>query len=268
MLSRGGHESLAGKLLLSSALVAVSLAYGWWQRSTMTRPTPAMVPTLAPVVLHSIVPPPPRPAITAPAAVAPLTTPVPETSLATEPRGVSKQSAAPPAASNPTGVAMAAPSTPAPPQAPPQTVEAPPTPTPPAPLTAQAVEMTLMADGPSPPIPPATDLPAPGVTPSIPASAGTHLLDGDYVSDRHQLEWGDLRVKISVHGGQITGVQILQYPDHRSRSLDLSLMAGPTLESEVIKTQQAQVDAVSSATDTSYAFQDTIADAIVKAARQ
>ena len=104
--------------------------------------------------------------------------------------------------------------------------------------------------------------------PSIPASAGTHLLDGDYVSDRHQLEWGDLRVKISVHGGQITGVQILQYPDHRSHSLDLSLMAGPTLESEVIKTQHAQVDAVSSATDTSDAFQDTIADAIVKAARE
>jgi uncharacterized protein with FMN-binding domain len=120
----------------------------------------------------------------------------------------------------------------------------------------------------SPPIPLATGTPSPGVTPFIPASAGTHLLDGDYVSDRHQLEWGDLRVKISVHGGQITGVQILQYPDHRSHSLDLSLMAGPTLESEVIKTQKAQVDAVSSATDTSYAFQDTIADVIVKAARE
>jgi uncharacterized protein with FMN-binding domain len=45
-------------------------------------------------------------------------------------------------------------------------------------------------------------------------------------------------------------------------------MAGPTLESEVIKTQQAQVDIVSSATDTSYAFQDTIANVIVKAARE
>jgi uncharacterized protein with FMN-binding domain len=150
------------------------------------------------------------------------------------------------------------------PTAPAQTVASSSSP-PPAALYAPAY---LPTDDVSPPIPLATGTPAPGVAPSIPASAGTHLLDGDYVSDRHQLEWGDLRVKISVHGGQITGVQILQYPDHRSHSLDLSLMAGPTLESEVIKTQRAQVDAVSSATDTSYAFQDTIADVIVKAARE
>ena len=33
----GTHESLAGKLLLSSALVAVSLAYGWWQRENAAK---------------------------------------------------------------------------------------------------------------------------------------------------------------------------------------------------------------------------------------
>jgi uncharacterized protein with FMN-binding domain len=125
---------------------------------------------------------------------------------------------------------------------------------------------TVPSNDVSPPLPAATGAPAPGVVPAIPA--GSHLLDGDFVSDRHQLEWGDLRVKISVHGGAITGVQILQYPDHRSHSLDLSEMAGPILESEVIKVQKAQVDAVSSATDTSYAFQDVIADVLIKATRQ
>ena len=128
--------------------------------------------------------------------------------------------------------------------------------------------MVLPSDDASPPIPPATGTPPAGVTPPIPAGAGTHLLDGDYLSDKHQFEWGDLKIKVSIHGGQITGVQILQYPDHRSRSLDLSLMAGPTLESEVIKSQQVQVDIVSSATDTSYAFQDAIANVLVKAARE
>lgn len=44
-------------------------------------------------------------------------------------------------------------------------------------------------------------------------------------------------------------------------------MAGPLLESEVIKGQQSQVDTVSSATDTSYAFQDAVANAIMKATR-
>lgn len=125
---------------------------------------------------------------------------------------------------------------------------------------------TVPSNDVSPPLPAATGTPPAGVTPGIPA--GSHLLDGDFVSDRHQLEWGDLRVKISVHGGLITGVQILQYPDHRSHSLDLSEMAGPILESEVIKVQKAQVDAVSSATDTSYAFQDVITDVLIKATRQ
>ena len=44
----GTHESLAGKLLLSSALVAVSLAYGWWQpRDAPTVPMAPMAPPSA-----------------------------------------------------------------------------------------------------------------------------------------------------------------------------------------------------------------------------
>jgi uncharacterized protein with FMN-binding domain len=125
--------------------------------------------------------------------------------------------------------------------------------------------MDLPTEDVSPPLPLVTGTPPLGVTPTIPA--GTHLEDGDYLSDRHRFEWGDLRVKIAIHGGQITGVQIVQYPDHRSQSLYLSQMAGPLLASEVIKAQKAQVDAVSSATDTSYAFQDAVANAIMKATR-
>lgn len=100
-----------------------------------------------------------------------------------------------------------------------------------------------------------------------PVPAGAHLEDGDYVSSRHSFMWGDLRIKIFVRGGAITGVQALQFPDHRSQSVYLSGLALPTLESEVIKKQTSQVDTVSSATDTSYVFQDAIADAIVKATR-
>lgn len=117
----------------------------------------------------------------------------------------------------------------------------------------------------SPPLPLMTGTPPAGTGPTV--AAGTHLEDGDYLSDKHQFEWGDLKVKISIHGGQITAVQILQYPDHRSQSLYLSQMAGPILASELIKTQQAQVDIVSSATDTSFAFQDSIANALIKATR-
>lgn len=126
--------------------------------------------------------------------------------------------------------------------------------------------MYLPTDGASPPLAMVTGTPEPGISSAAPA--GAHLQDGDYVSDRQQLAWGDLRVRISIHGSLITAVQILQYPDHRSQSLYLSEMAGPILASEVIKNQKAQVDAVSSATDTSYAFQDTVANAIMKATRE
>jgi uncharacterized protein with FMN-binding domain len=116
------------------------------------------------------------------------------------------------------------------------------------------------------PLPLVTGTPSPGA--AVPTPAGIHLEDGDYLSDTQQYEWGDLQVKISVHGGQITGVQIVQYPDHRAESLQISQMASPILGSEVIKTQQAKVDNVSSATDTSYVFRDAIASAIGKASRQ
>ena len=263
MLSPSGkHESLAGKLLLSSALVVVSVAFGWWQRQTTTRPVMAAASTPAPSTQP--LPAPSGPAIATPLVAAPST---PSDAGVSPEMSDAGQAAAAPAAPKSAIIAKAerrpgaqAAATAATPQ------EHELLPASPPPQIYQPVYQPT--DQASPPIPLATGTPAAGIMPSIPTSAGTHLLDGDYVSDRHQLEWGDLRVKISVHGGQITGVQILQYPDHRSHSLDLSLMAGPTLESEVIKTQKAQVDAVSSATDTSYAFQDTIADVIVKAARE
>lgn len=128
------------------------------------------------------------------------------------------------------------------------------------------MQMNFPTDGASQPLPLVTGTPAPGAGSAAPS--GTYLADGDYVSDRQQLAWGDLRVKISIRGGTIVAVQIVQYPDHRSQSLYLSQMAGPVLASEVIKTQKAQVDVVSSATDTSYSFQDTVANAIMKATRE
>lgn len=246
------HESFTGKLLLSSALVAASLAYGWWQRDHPPNPAITMapipappVPKTAPAHIDPATPPPASIAATTPAKAAP-----------TEPKSSSVAMAAPPP-----NVTTAVPASPI--IQPAQSAAAS---SPTAPLSAQsALQMYLPTDDVSPPLPPATGTPPAGVAPAIPA--GTHLEDGDYLSDKHQFEWGDLVVKISIHGGQIVGVQILQYPDHRSQSLYLSQVAGPTLESELIKTQQAQVDVVSSATDTSYAFQDAITNAITKATR-
>lgn len=262
-------ESFVGKLLLSSALVAVSLAYGWWQRHTAAAPATVMAPSTP----KTSSPPHKEPITTAlvPAApAAPTLSVKPDTRTAADEGNPSRQYKVTPAEPRSTALTMAKPPqtnmTGAPAAAPAQQDATSPPPAAPATLSAQAsLEMYAPTDEASPPLPLVTGTPPPGVFPSIPT--GTHLQDGDYLSDKHQFEWGDLVVKISIHGGQITAAQIVQYPDHRSQSLFLSQMAGPILESEVIKTQQSQVDAVSSATDTSYAFQDAIANIIVKATR-
>lgn len=183
----------------------------------------------------------------------------------------SAQKPAAPQPQKPLAVARIAPQTIAPPVASaapevqPQQNNEPPSSPPPSLTVQQAMQMYLPMEGASPALPLVTGSPDPGAIASIPA--GAHLEDGEYVSSKHRLMWGELRIKISVHGGQITGVQALEFPDHRSQSLYLSQMALPVLGSEVIKSQKSQVDVVSSATDTSYTFQDAVADAIIKATR-
>jgi len=204
------HENLAAKLLLSSALVIVSVGYAWWHRHNEASPHMVVAEAPQPPATH-----PPARATATPAMTAPLAT------------------------------------------APQHEIHLPA----PAPLSALASLQMYQPPPVQTPLPLVTGTPSPGV----PVPVG--LEDGDYLSDTEQYEWGDLQVKISVHGGQITGVQMVQYPDHRAESLQISQMASPILDSEVIKTQQAKVDVVSSATDTSYVFRNAIASAIVKASR-
>jgi len=224
------HENLAGKLLLSSALVAVSLAYIWWHRHNAAGPVTALAQAPASPATPSL-----APALSSPAMTARSEPTNSEPSVAESSESVAQPQQR---------VRL--------PAAPPR-------------LTALA-ELRMYQPPPlQVPLPLIAGTPSPGAAPPIPA--GTHLEDGDYLSDTRQYEWGDLQVKISVHGGQITGVQMVQYPDHRTESLEISQMASPILDSEVIKTQQSKVDVVSSATDTSYVFRDAIASAIRKATR-
>jgi uncharacterized protein with FMN-binding domain len=253
------RESLAGKLLLSSALVAVSLAYGWWQ--PRDAPTVAMAPMAPPSAPGKIALLPRAPAPPA-TDTAPPAQDTDAASGAKPAKDAPSAAVAPPSSS---ATAKAAPQTAAPvaqPQPNPDTAAAAP---PPALTTQQAMQMNLPTEGVSPPLALVTGSPDPGIMAALPA--GEHLEDGDYVSGKHQLMWGDLKIKLSIRGGQITGVQALDFPDHRSQSLYLSQMALPILESEVIKGQKSQVDTVSSATDTSYTFQDAVADAIISATR-
>lgn len=250
------HQSLLGKLLLSTALVAVSLAYGWWQRQNAAAPNMTMAPTPANRVASTRL---------GPAVAPPQTSMAPATPAAedanTPARDTSSKTPTPKPAIDPAAQRTRTPAALAAPVAAQSGQD-----TGPPPLTAMAALRMYQPPPPQIPLPLVTGTPAPGA--AAPTPAGTHLQDGDYLSDRQQYEWGDLQVKILIHGGQIIGAQLVQYPDHRAESLQLSQMASPILNREVIQTQQSKVDVVSSATDTSYVYQDAIANAIFKATRQ
>jgi uncharacterized protein with FMN-binding domain len=278
MLSQAkAHESLTGKLLLSTALVAVTVGYGWWQHNQMSRQQAAVMAAMQMQAVPAQAQ--PQAQSQALAAAAPQTAtsatdaapssspgesaaPAPPDSSNAAAKSTQRTMAAPARNNAPAAPAVAA-------ATPGETVLLPATPPPPIPPLAltgmDAIRAFIPTEGISPPLPPVTGIPDPGAAPPIPA--GTHLEDGDYESDKVTFEWGDLRTRILVTGGKITTVQIMSYPDHRSQSLYLIQLADPILTSEVIKSQQSKVNVVSSATNTSIAFQDSIAGAIIKATR-
>jgi uncharacterized protein with FMN-binding domain len=95
--------------------------------------------------------------------------------------------------------------------------------------------------------------------------AGSRYKDGSYTGGAADAQWGYIQVKIAIKGGNLTNVQFVQYPNHRSRSVEINNYAMPQLTSEAIQAQSAQVDAISGATDTSEAFIQSLGDALSQA---
>src|SRR3954451_11612733 len=94
---------------------------------------------------------------------------------------------------------------------------------------------------------------------STPTSGGSYK-NGSYTGAAADAQWGYIQVKITVQGGRLTNVQFLQYPNHRDRSVEINDYAMPQLTSEAIQAQNARVDLISGATDTSEAFVQSLGD--------
>jgi uncharacterized protein with FMN-binding domain len=82
------------------------------------------------------------------------------------------------------------------------------------------------------------------------AQAGSRTLTGPVVSTR----WGPVQVEITVEGGRLTDVAALQLPDGDRRSASISSRVEPTLRSQALTAQTANIDGVSGATYTSVAY--------------
>lgn len=102
-------------------------------------------------------------------------------------------------------------------------------------------------------------------TPSPSATPAAQFRDGSYAGTVADAQWGYVQVKAVVQGGKLTDVQWLQYPNDRSRSVEINSIADPELTSEAIQAQSAQVDIITGATDSSEAFIQSLSDALSQA---
>ncbi len=89
--------------------------------------------------------------------------------------------------------------------------------------------------------------------------------DGAYIGDVANAFFGNVEVQVSIKSGKIADVTFLQYPNDRSYSRSVSNKAMPILTREAIQAQSSNVDIVSGATQTSQAFQESLASALSKA---
>ena len=89
--------------------------------------------------------------------------------------------------------------------------------------------------------------------------------NGVYAGSIEDAYFGNVQVQATVSNGKISDISFLQYPNENSTSKQINSQAMPTLKSEALKAQSAQVDGVSGASYTSQAFQNSLDAALQKA---
>ncbi|MGH2514227.1 MAG: FMN-binding protein [Ktedonobacterales bacterium] len=102
-------------------------------------------------------------------------------------------------------------------------------------------------------------------TPGATSTPSGRYKNGTYTGSVADAQWGYVQVQAVIQNGAIANVQFLQYPNERDRSVQINQYADPQLISEAIQAQSAQVDLVTGATDTSYAFIQSLSDALSQA---
>jgi uncharacterized protein with FMN-binding domain len=109
---------------------------------------------------------------------------------------------------------------------------------------------------------PSTDT---GSSNSKPAQANISYKDGEYTGPSTDAFYGNIRVKAVIQNGKISDVQFLEYPNDVHESIEVNTEAMPSLKTEAIQAQKANVDIVSGATQTSEAFRKSLQSALDQA---
>ncbi|MET0861340.1 MAG: FMN-binding protein [Microbacterium sp.] len=110
-----------------------------------------------------------------------------------------------------------------------------------------------------------------GSTSSGSTSSGTTttttsgMTDGTYTGGAANTRYGPVQVQITVSGGVIADVQVIDYPHSDRRDQEINQRALPVLVSETTQAQSSQIDMVSGATYTSQGYIASLQSAIDEA---
>ena len=106
-----------------------------------------------------------------------------------------------------------------------------------------------------------------GVTPTdVPtAAAASAWRDGTYTGPVADAFYGPLQVQAVIETGRLADVKVVRYPDDRPESIQVNEHSNPLLRAEALSAQSAAVDIVSGATQSSEAFQTSLAAALEQA---
>ena len=77
--------------------------------------------------------------------------------------------------------------------------------------------------------------------------------------------WGPVQVQITVAGGSLTGVTVLQYPSGTGKDQEINDYALPILTKETVDARSANIDMVSGATVTSEGYLQSLQGALDRA---
>jgi len=141
---------------------------------------------------------------------------------------------------------------------------APPPPSPSSPVSIKPAPVPSPVPIPQPapePTPPPAPIPVPQPAPQ---PTGQYK-DGSYTGPVTDAFFGPYQVKAVISDGKLSDIVFLQYPNDRPTSTQINTEAMPILKSEAIKAQSANVDVVSGATQSSAAFKESLASALVQA---
>jgi len=108
-----------------------------------------------------------------------------------------------------------------------------------------------------------------GATPASPSGttdSGTATgTNGTVTGDSTDTRWGPVQVAITVSGGTITDVQVVDYPSGNGRDRQINSRALPILVQETLDAQSADIDMVSGATVTSEGYLGSLQSALDRA---